>query len=173
MSDNLEQEISLPAGYANVEGAQTFEAAFRRLRLFNTTIPNRKFSPANAPAAVRQFYGGEYPLGPADEVDPQLYEQWGFTRNSCRTANRENPADGGYAFHRCLSALNVYLQAFALARNDDRVRPISSRELRPIVIVGSINLGGVRSLQSPMLMHPDAKTLVRSDPARSPSTPKA
>jgi hypothetical protein len=53
----------------------------------------------------------------------------------------ENPADGGYAFHRCLSALNVYLQAFALARNDDRVRPISSRELRPIVIVGSLSLG--------------------------------
>jgi hypothetical protein len=53
----------------------------------------------------------------------------------------ENPADGGYAFHRCLSALNVYLQAFALARNDDRARPISSRELRPTVIVGSLSLG--------------------------------
>src|ERR1039458_7603851 len=39
------------------------------------TVPDRKFSPANAPAAVRRFYGSDYELGPAD-VDPLLYEQW-------------------------------------------------------------------------------------------------
>jgi len=69
----------------------------------------------------------------------------------------EDPADGAYAFHRCLAALNTYLQAFAIARNDNLVRPISSRELRPIVIVGALSLSGDWTLQSPMLMHPDGK----------------
>jgi hypothetical protein len=73
ISDNFDQEISLPAEYANAEDAQTFaKPPFVRLRLVNATIPDRKFSPANAPTAVRQFYGSEYDLGPADEVDPHL-----------------------------------------------------------------------------------------------------
>lgn len=69
----------------------------------------------------------------------------------------EDPADGAYAFHRSLSALNVYLQAFALARDVDAVRPVSARELRPIVIIGTLALGEDWKPWSEMLMHPDAK----------------
>jgi hypothetical protein len=68
----------------------------------------------------------------------------------------ENPADGAYAFHRRLTALNAYLQALALARDDNLVRQISSRELRPIVIVGALSRDGDWTIQGPMLMHPDA-----------------
>ena len=120
------------------------------------TVPDRKFSPANAPAAVRRFYGSDYELGPAD-VDPLLYEQWVSLETPAALLVGEDPADGAYAFHRCLPALDTYLQAFALARNDNLVRPISSRELRPIVIVGALSLSGDWTLQSPMLMHPDGK----------------
>lgn len=158
MSDNFDQEIAWPSDHANAGDAQTFaKPPFVRLRFFNATLPDRKFSPANAPAAVHHFYGSEYDLGPADDVDPHLYEQWVSLETPAALLSGESPVDGAYAFHRCLSALNVYLQAFALARDDDRVQPISSRELRPIVIIGSMSLGGVWTLQSPMLIHPDAK----------------
>jgi hypothetical protein len=158
ISDNFEQEIAWPSEYQNPEDAQTFaKPPFVRLRLFNPTVPDRKFSPANAPAAVRRFYGSDYELGPADDVDPLLYEQWVSLETPAALLVGEDPADGAYAFHRCPSALDTYLQAFALARNDNLVRPISSRELRPIVIVGALSLSGDWTLQSPMLMHPDGK----------------
>jgi hypothetical protein len=168
ISDSFGQEISWPAEYANAEDAQTFaKPPFVRLRLFNATVSDRKFSPANAPLAVRHFYEAEYDPGPADDkVDPRLYEQWVSLETPAALLIDENRADGAYAFHRCLSGLNVYLQAFALAREDDQVRPISSRELRPIVIVGSLSLTGTWSLRGPILMHPDAKDRpLRSRPA--------
>ena len=159
ISDDFGQEISWPAEYAKEEDAQTFaKPPFVRLRLFHATLADRKFSPANAPAAVRHFYQAEYDSGPADDkVDPHLYEQWVSLETPAALLTDESPDDGAYAFHRCLSALNVYLQAFALARNDDQVRSISSRELRPIVIVGAMSLTGTWTERGPILMHPDAK----------------
>jgi hypothetical protein len=159
ISDDFDQEITWPAEYAKDEDAETFaKSPFVRLRLFNATLPDRRFSPANAPAAVRHFYQAEYDVGPADDqVDPYLYEQWVSLETPAALLTDEDPADGGYAFHRCLSALNVYLQAFALARNDDQVQPISSRELRPIVIAGSMSLTGTWTERGPILMHPDGK----------------
>jgi hypothetical protein len=170
ISDNFDQEIAWSNEYQNPKDRQTFaKPPYVRLRLFNATIPDRKFSPANAPAAVRRFYGSDYDLGPPDDVDPQLYEQWVSLETPAALLVGEDPADGAYAFHRCLSALNAYPQAFALARNDNLVRPISSRELRPIVIVGALSLDGDWTLQSSMLMHPDAKTR-RSHRGLPPST---
>ncbi len=158
VSDNLEQQIAWPSDYQNPKDGQRFGAPpFVRLRLFNAAIPDRKFSPANTPAAVQRFYGTDYELGPSDDGDPYLYEQWVSLETPAVLLVGEDPNDGAYAFHRCLSALDVYLRAFALARNDNLVRPISSRELRPIVIVGTLSLDGKWTLEGPMLMHPDAK----------------
>jgi hypothetical protein len=118
VSDNLEQEIAWPSDYQNAKDGQRFGAPpFVRLRLFNAAIPDRKFSPANAPAAVRRFYGTDYELGPPDDGDPYLYEQWVSLETPAVLLVGEDPNDGAYAFHRGLSALDVYLRAFALARN--------------------------------------------------------
>lgn len=159
ISDNFGQDIAWPVEYANAKDRETFASQpYVRLRLFNAPLSDRKFSPAHAPAAVRHFYQADYELGSADDtLDPYLYEQWVSLETPAALLVDENPEDGAFAFHRCLSALNVYLQAFALARGDDEVRSISSRELRPIVIVGAMNLAGVWTLKGPMLMHPDAK----------------
>jgi hypothetical protein len=163
ISDNFEQEIAWTSEYANPEDAKTFaKPPFVRLRLFNAKVPDRKFSLANTPEAVRQFYGTDYDLGPADDVDPHLYEQWVSLETPAVLLVGEDRADGAYAFHRGMSALDAYLKAFALARNDNLVRPISSRELRPIVIVGALSLGGEWTLHGPMLMHPDGKVRLLS-----------
>ena len=69
----------------------------------------------------------------------------------------ESPSDAAYAFHRSLGGLNRFLQVFALYRGDDWIRPISTRELRPIVIIGSLSLDDNWECLSLMLMHPEGK----------------
>ena len=99
ISDNFEQEIAWPSEYQNAEDAQAFaKPPFVRLRLFNAAVPDRKFSPANAPAAVRRFYGCDYDLGPPDEVDPHLYEQWVSLETPAALLVEEDPADGATRF---------------------------------------------------------------------------
>jgi hypothetical protein len=44
-----------------------------------------------------------------------------------------------------------------LARDDDWVRAVSARELRPIVVIGTLAFDGEWQYLSQMLMHPDAK----------------
>jgi hypothetical protein len=71
ISDNFDQEVAWPSDYAKAEDADTFaKPPFIRLRLLNATLADRKFSPANAPMAVRHFYAGKYDLGSADDTDP-------------------------------------------------------------------------------------------------------
>jgi hypothetical protein len=158
ISDSFDQTITLPSEYASAPDSETFAMPpFVRLRLFNAAILDRKFSPANAAAAVRRFYDADWDVGHASEVDPHLYEQWVSVETPAALLVGEVPTDGAYAFHRSLAALNSYLQAFALARNDNTVRQVSSRELRPIVIIGQLALDGNWGHKSVMLMHPDAK----------------
>ncbi len=157
VADDLDHDVNVPAEYAQKQAMRAFDRApFVRLRLFNAAVADRKFSPANLEAAVQHFYGED--LGGPDTEDPHLYEQWISLETPAAPLRDESPSDGAYAFHRCLWALNAFLQAFALARSDSRVRPISSRELRPIVAIGSLSKDGTWAYSGPMLMHPDAKT---------------
>lgn len=46
ISDNFDQEVAWPSDYAKAEDAATFaKPPFVRLRLFNATLADRKFSP--------------------------------------------------------------------------------------------------------------------------------
>jgi Apea-like HEPN len=160
ISDNFDQTIEFRTGYANREDSLLFQGhPFVRLRLFNAPTADRKFWPANMGPAIKCFYGID--IGSGDEGDGR-YEQWITLETPAAFLWGEEQTDGAYAFHRSLTALSLFLQAFALARDDDRVRPISSRELRPIVMVGSLGLDGNWACTGPMLMHPDAKPRVLS-----------
>jgi len=155
IADGLDHEISVWADYLDDGAAAVFgKDPFVRLRIFNAPIADRMFWPVNMPRAIEYFYEGD--IGPADD-DNQLYEQWVSLETPAALLAGENPADGGYAFHRSLGVLNIFLQAFSLARGAEQVRPVSARELRPIVIIGSLDLDGTWRQISPMLMHPDAK----------------
>lgn len=156
VADGLDHEIGLPFDYAVEQDADIFRRGpFVRIRIFNAPSVDRKFCPANLPQAVQHFYQADY--GSGKEDGPRLYEQWISLETPAVLLFGENVTDPAFAFHRSLSVLNVFLQAFALARDDDRVRPISARELRPIVVIGTLDLSGNWHLQGPMLMHPDAK----------------
>jgi len=158
IADGLDHDFDLPFDYVTDEVRDVFQRQpFVRIRLFNAPVADRKFWPINMPLAVERFYQGDIGVPDADEHDPHLYEQWLSLETPAAFLAGEPQTDPGYAFHRSLRILNLFLQAFALARDDDAVRPISARELRPLVIIGSLALTGVWTYLGPMLMHPDGK----------------
>ena len=136
MADGLDHDVSLPVAYADEEHDETFgRAPFVRVRMFNATIPDLRFSPASMPSAVEHFYGSS--IEPSDEEDHHLYEQWISLETPAAFLVGEHPGDPTYAFHRSLAVLNAFLAAFSLARDDYGIRPISAGELRPIVMIDS------------------------------------
>jgi hypothetical protein len=154
-SDNLTHRIDLSGGYVDPADVDAFGPnAYVNIRMFNAQLADYKSWPVNMPSAVHHFYAGE--IGPPDDEHP-LYEQWISLETPGGLTHHENPSDPAYTFHRCLGALNIFLQALGLARQDDRLRPVSARELRPIVIIGAITADRQWNFISPMLMHPDAK----------------
>ena len=167
ISDDFGQEIVASRVRQGGRRADLREAAIRPAPFVPRHARRSQVLPCECAGRRAPLLPGRVRLGPADDkVDPHLYEQWVSLETPAALLTDESPDDGAYAFHRCLSALNVYLQAFALARNDDQVRSISSRELRPIVIVGAMSLTGTWTERGPILMHPDAKgRQLRSRPA--------
>ena len=65
-----------------------------------------------------------------------------------------------YAFHRGLAILNLFLASYGIARWDNSMRQISSRELRPVIMIGRLNLENHWEERGLMLMHADARERV-------------
>jgi hypothetical protein len=127
----LESDAALFGGPATV-----------RIRFINRHIADHKFLPANLAGALAEFYGREQ--SNADTLDAgkgiQLYEQWVALETPAALLSTENAADGMYAFHRGLAILNLFLASYGIARWDNSMRQISSRELRPVIMIGRLNL---------------------------------
>lgn len=154
--DSFDHDVAVAGQYANEADAVVFgRSPFVRVRMFNTEVADRKFEAANLSAAIEHFYGQHVPSGDAD--GDHLYEQWVTLETPAVFLSDEPRGDPGYAFHRGMSALSLFLEAFAIAREKDWVRPVSTRELRPTVAVGQLDLKGNWTYHGPMLMHPDAK----------------
>ena len=156
VADDFGHDLTVPRHYVKEEDEQLFRSSpFVRVRLFNAEIPDHMFAPANLSTAIRHFYGAETNSG--EPAGKHLYEQWVTLETPAVFLSQEQPSDPAYAFHRSIGAFNSFLEAFALARDKDWVRPISTRELRPVVVIGNLSLDGTWTDRMPMLMHPDAK----------------
>jgi tetratricopeptide (TPR) repeat protein len=154
--DDFDHDITVAGEYASEADAVVFGTSpFVRVRIFNADVADRMFAAANLPAAIEHFYGHDIPSG---EVDGKhLYEQWVTLETPAVFLSHELRRDPAFAFHRSMSALNLFLEAFAIAREKDWIRPVSTRELRPTVAIGRLDLEGNWTYQGPMLIHPDAK----------------
>ena len=151
------------APYASEGDAVVFgQPPFVRMRFLNQLIPDHKFLPANLTSAVSELYGedaiDEDKLG--DSKGIQLYEQWVSLETPAAVLSGENEADGAYAFHRGLACLNFFLESYGLARFDNSMRRVSSRELRPVIMIGRLDLENHWEESGLILMHPDAKERV-------------
>ena len=154
--DDFDHEITVPGEYASEADAVVFgRSPFVRVRIFNADVADRMFAAANLPTAIEHFYGQDIPSGEAG--GKHLYEQWVTLETPAVFLSHELRGDPAFAFHRSMSALNVFLEAFAIAREKDWIRPVSTRELRPTVAIGRLDLEGNWTYQGPMLIHPDAK----------------
>lgn len=156
IADGIDHEMAMPTGYVDEHDEEVFKRPpFVRLRIFNASIADRQFCPANMGKAIEYFFKSAAP-GKEDTSDHR-YEQWITLETPAVFLVGERNADPAFAFHRGLWSLNLFLQSFALARGADWVRSINARELRPIVMIGSMGLDGEWTGLRSMLMHPDAK----------------
>jgi hypothetical protein len=156
--DSFNHRIEWPGQYVEYADQRIFGSTpFVNIRIFNAPLADDLFWPANMPVAIRHFYGGDIGPPPAEDQMRTLLEQWVTLETPGALLDGENPDDAAYAFHRCLGVLNGFLQALGLSRSDDRLRSVSARELRPIVIIGAITEDLQWHFVSKMLMHPDAK----------------
>ena len=64
--------------------------------------------------------------------------------------------DPAYAFHRCMTGLDMLLRAHYLAFKDPSVFPISTHDLRPAVLYGCYTQDGQWHILSTIMMHPEA-----------------
>src|SRR5665213_3114444 len=157
-------EVTLGAApYASTSDAAIFPGPPSvRIRLINRNIADHKFLHANLAGALAEFYGRESSqadtLGAGKGI--QLYEQWVSLETPAALLSTENAADGMYAFHRGLAILNLFLASYGIARWDNSMRPISARELRPVIMIGRLKLENHWDEDGLMLMHADARERV-------------
>jgi len=128
------------------------------IRIFNASLLDEMFWPANMGEAIRFFYNGD--IG-SSTLRRTLFEQWISLETPVAPLQGENPNDPAHRFHRCLMTFNLFLQALGLSRHDDMIRQISTRELRPIVVIGAYTAEGQWTYVTQMLMHPDAPVVNR------------
>ena len=145
------------ATFKAVEYQQAYGVPAVRIRVFDRAEQGMLAWQIGTHQALRQFYGYELKENVGARIGQDVFtehNQW----VSLETPWGELVGDD-YSwdpFHRCLFAFNYFLRAAQLITKDVRIRPISSHDLRPVVITGLWPKAGSWRLQSPMLMHPEA-----------------
>jgi len=152
--------ISFNAPFKDQEARAHFgNQPFVRIRVFDST-ESRLFSFMQGfERVIQNFYGVQLPTYQQEaREDERLaeHDQWISLETPYALAEGENAADRAFAFHRCLYAFNLFLRAALVITKAIRIRPISSQDLRPVVLVGALPHGQRRRALMPLLMHPEA-----------------
>jgi hypothetical protein len=141
--DHLGHTLWLHAPWADTADAARFgERPFINIRVFTATTPGLPAWPPGTHQALERFYGYQLDDDPDSRYGEEsltAHDQWiSLETPSALVAPESAEEDPAYAFHRCLSAFNLFLQGVLVATRDVRIRPISSHDLRPIVIIGAL-----------------------------------
>lgn len=143
------------------EAAEFKSPPFVNIRVFEIAESGLPAWRKGTHAAIEKLYG--VPL----EGDPDTrygedefleHDQWVTLETPYAEVEGEDAiADPAFTFHRCLHFFNLFLQAALLITKDVRIRPISSHDFRPAVIVGAIPRGGGWRIIALLHMHPEAQ----------------
>jgi hypothetical protein len=90
-------------------------------------------------------------------ADYHAYEQWVSMETPNARLDIEEPSDEAFTLHRCLEVLSDLLRAHYFVYKDDRVRPITTHDLGPVVFIGEFEPDGEAlkwEFLRPMFMHP-------------------
>ena len=135
------------------------QSAFVRMRFWNAPADPVEVWPALLEDALSTFYDVEIGVA-ADAIpkwghDQEPVEQWVSLETPDNRLVGDDPDDEGFAFHRALYFLNVFLRAFALAYPSSASRPVTPNDLGFVMGVGSLEPDGQWTFDGPMLMHPE------------------
>jgi hypothetical protein len=161
--NGLNHTLSWGAQFLDESASKAFPSgAGVTIRVFETTKSGMRLWQEGTDAALKTFYGYEFEhdLEARYSEDTLLeHNQWITLETPHAPVVGEDPnVDRGFAFHRCLFALNVFLQSSLLLTGDIRVRSIRTRDLRPYVIIGALQKDVPWRMLAVMDMHP-AETL--------------
>jgi len=158
--DELGHTIRLHTPYADPKAEELFgEYAFADIRVFTATEPGLPLWAAGVEQALLKFYGYELDTTEGRYGTDSLvaHDQWVTLETPSAPTNEElQRNDAAFAFHRCLFTFNFFLRAVQAATHDIRIRPISSHDFRPVVIVGALVRGEGWRLLTEIFMHPEA-----------------
>ncbi len=141
---------------------------FVRLRFWNAPTSGMVVWPPLLKQALRTFYGVEIDIA-GDSVpkwgeneDP--IEQWVTMETPSRRLVGDDADDKGFAFHRSLYFLNVFLRGFAMSYPSSPARPVTPNDLSFVMAVGTLRPGREWTFDMPMLMHPENLPPFKVDP---------
>ena len=128
-----------------------------RIRLHNDFLPTESMWLGDPTRALQGFYGDTTDSSLEVSLPPvRSYEQWVTLETPGARLKSEAVSDPAYAFHRSLSALNLFLAAMDLAVSDVRIATISTHELGPVVFRGAWTQAGTWVRLGDLIMHPDS-----------------
>ncbi len=159
--DDLGHAVSLHTPFVDSDDAARFgEGPFVQIRVFTLTESGLPMWPPGAGEALDRFYSYEPDFDPDErfgEDSLTAHTQWVTLETPHARAVSEPEDDPAFAFHRCLSVFNLFLHGVLAATHDIRIRPVTSHDLMPVVIVGALLPDGTWRMLTTMLMHPEAQ----------------
>ena len=160
--DTLGHTIQIPEPFFDPEDSKVFGPyPTVDIRVFTFEEDGLPMWPPGLHEAIKHFYGYDFVGDPEErygEASLTAHRQWvTFETPSAPTDEELKTEDPGFAFHRCLWAFNLFLRAVQAATRDIRIRPISSHDLRPVVVIGVRKGDGSWEFLNTLLMHPEAR----------------
>jgi hypothetical protein len=148
--------------FTNAEAVRSFgPISHVKIRVFEVVRKGLPMWQEGTHGAIEHFYGVQLAGDPElryGEDSLAEHDQWVTLETPHAPAEGEDPtADPAFAFHRCLRVFNIFLQTVSLLTRDIRIRNISSRDLRPFVVVGALQQGQKWRELTVIYMHPDAQ----------------
>ncbi len=156
LSDRGIHRFDLVDTYADAEEAKLFTGPpFVQIRVCNLETGGLQIESPTTASALNALYGVELPSSDFEAIPGLAYEQWVSMKTPSPRLSAENREDAGYAFHRCLRVLDLFLRSHNLVFHDPHVYPVSTQELGNVVYIGEYEPGGKKwRHRSPMLLHP-------------------
>lgn len=167
--DELGHTIRIHEPYADTADQQIFGPLLTvDIRVFTLEEAGLPMWPPGMHEALGRFYEHDFEDDPAaryGEDSLSAHHQWITLETPAAPGVSELERDDpGFAFHRCIFALNLFLRGVQAATADVRIRPVTSHDLRPVVTIGALGPDGSWRFLNSMLMHPEARPDVLPPP---------
>lgn len=161
LPDQLGHTITFDSPFADPQDTDLFgPRVFTDIRVFTQLTPGLPAWSPGVTDALRHFYDFELDDDPGaryGEDDVSAHEQWvSLETPGAPTAAELAEEDPGFAFHRSLQALNLFLRVLYIHTHDIRIRPVTTHDLRPVVVLGAWTRDRRWHHLTDMLMHPEA-----------------